>query len=147
MANKTFKDMRLRMDTTALSTGKLTDITAYVNQANLQRTLNLLEDTALSDTNKSILAGLGGTTVSMNGHVNTTTDAIFGPLIAAVTSVTKTVEYRTWKTNSTGSVGIFYYGEVLLANIQYSGSAGSLQTFSADATFDGAVTRTSLQAT
>ena len=147
MPNRTFKDMRVRMDTTALSTGKLTDITAYVNQVGLQRTMNLLEDTALSDANKSVLMGLAGTTLSLNGHVNTTTDAIFGPLIAAATSVTKTVEYRTWKTNSTGSVGQFYYGEVLVGDVQYSGSVNNLQTFSANVTFDGAVTRTSTQAT
>jgi hypothetical protein len=134
MANKTFKDMGISIDNAAAS---LTAITAYVNQANLQRTINLLEDTALSDTNKSILTGLGGTTVSISGMVNTTTDGIFGPLISTYTSVTKTVQYTAY-------TGRHYNGEVLLANIQYSGSQGGLQTFSADATFDGAVNRTSV---
>jgi hypothetical protein len=147
MANKTYKDMRVRLDTTALSTGKLTDITVYCNQANLQRAMALLEDTGLSEADKSVLMGLAGTTLSLNGMINTTTEAIFGPLVAVATSITKTVEYRAWKTNSTGSVGKFYYGEVLVGNVQISGSVGSLQTFSADLTFDGAVTRTANQAT
>lgn len=143
MANKVYKDMRFRLDK-ANTTGTLvlTDITAYTNQASLQRAINLLEDTALSDANKSVLTGLAGTTVSINGFINTTTDAIFGPLIAAATSVTSTFEYRTHKTNSTGTVGRFYNGEILYSNIQYSGSVDNLQTFSADMTVDGAVNRT-----
>ena len=92
---------------------------------------------------RSVLTGLAGTTLSINGFINTTTDATFGPLIAAATSVTRTFEYRTHATNSTGTVGRFYNGEVLLSNIQYSGSVDNLQTFSADMTVDGAVNRTS----
>lgn len=144
MANLTYKAMRFRLDKVN-STGveTLTNITAFVNQASLQRSINLLEDTALSDTNKSVLTGLAGTTLSINGFVNTTTDGCFGPQIAASTSVTKTFEYRTQATNSTGTVGRFYNGEVLLSNIQFSGSVDNLQTFSADMTVDGAVNRTS----
>jgi len=147
MANKTYKAMRIRIDTDTTSTGALTDISAYVNQANLQRSMNLLEDSALSDANKSVLMGLAGTTMTLSGMVNTTTDAIFGALVATATSVLKTTEYRLYATNSTGTVGRFYYGETLVGNVQYSGSVNSLQTFSADLTFDGAVTRTSTQAT
>ena len=139
MANKTYKDMRFRLDN---STG-IQNITAYVNQASLQRAINLLDDSALSDSNRSVLTGLAGTTLSINGFVNTTVDAIFGPQIAAATSVTKTAEYRAYATNSTGTVGRFYNGEILLSNIQYSGSVDNLQMFSADMTFDGAVNRTS----
>ena len=135
MANKTYRDMRFRMALT--STSVLTNITAYVNQVDLQRTLDLIEDTAMSDTNRSYLHGLAGTTISLNGMVNTTTDAIFGPLVNAATSVTKTFEYKAY-TNR------FYNGEMLLTGIQYSGATNSLQTFSVSATFDGAVNRTSV---
>lgn len=139
MANLTYKSMRFRLDN---STG-IQNITAYVNQASIQRAINLLDDSALSDGNRSVLTGLAGTTLSINGFVNTTIDAILGPQIAASTSVTKTFEYRTLATNSTGSAGRFYTGEILLSNIQYSGGVDTLQTFSADMTVDGAVTRTS----
>ena len=134
MANKTFKDMAFKIDN---ASADLTAITVYVSQVSLARSLALLEDTGLNEQNKSVLQGLAGTTVSLSGMVNTTTDGIFGPLIAAATSVTKTVEYMAYS-------GRYYNGEVLLSNIQYSGSPGSLQTFSADATFDGAVNRTSV---
>src|SRR5689334_10889964 len=134
MANKTYKDMTFKLDNASAS---LVDLSAYVNQSQLQRAINLLEDTALSDANKSVLTGLAGTTISINGFVNTTTDAIFGPIIATATSVTKTTQYGAY-------TGRFYYGEALVSNIQYSGSVDSLQTFSVDLTYDGAVTRTSV---
>lgn len=142
MANLTYKSSRFRIDQDATSTGALKNVTPYLNQHNLQRALNLLEDTAMSDANKSVLSGLAGTTESINGFWNTTTEAIFGPLIAAATSVTKTFEFRTHKTNSTGNVGRFYNGEVLVSNLQLSGAVDNLQTFSADMAFDGAVNRT-----
>ena len=134
MANTTMRDMGLRIDGAA---GTLVDIKPYCNQADLARTLDLIEDTAMSDTNRSYLHGLAGTTITWNGMVNTTTDAIFGPLINAATSVTKTIEYKAY-TNR------YYNGEVLLTGVQYSGSTNSLQTFSVSATFDGAVNRTSV---
>jgi hypothetical protein len=143
MANKTYKDMRFKLDKpNSTGTLVLTDITAYVNQASLQRAINLLDDSALSDANRSVLTGLAGTTLSINGFVNTTTDGTFGPMIAAATSVTRTFEYRAFTTNST--TGRFYNGEVLFSNIQYSGSVDSLETFSADMTVDGAVNRTTV---
>jgi hypothetical protein len=141
MANKTHKDIRVR--SALLVTSVLVNYTPYLNQASLQRAINLLDDSALSDTNRSVLTGLAGTTITLNGFVNTTTDAYYGPLVNAATSVLRTMEYRIFSTNSTGSAGQFYRGSVLVSNVQYSGAVDSLQTFSADHTFDGAVTRTS----
>ncbi len=143
MANQTYKTMRFKFDKpNTTGTLVLTDITAYVNQASLQRSINLLDDSALSDSNRSVLTGLAGTTLSINGFVNSTVDSTFGPMIATATSVTRTFEYRVFYTNST--TGRFYNGEVLLSNVQYSGSVDSLQTFSADMTVDGAVNRTTV---
>ena len=134
MANKTYKDITFKIDNAAAS---LVDISSYVNQASLQRAINLLDDSSLADSNRSVLTGLAGTTVSINGFVNTTTDGIFGPIIATATSVTKTTQYGAY-------TGRFYYGETLISNIQYSGAVDNLETFSCDLTFDGAVTRTSV---
>lgn len=134
MANTTYRDMAFKLDNAA---GTLTAYTTYLNQVDLQRTLDLIEDTAMGDTNRQYLHGLAGTTFSISGMVNTTTDAVFGPLVAAATSVTKTFEYKAYASR-------FYNGEVLLTGVQYSGSPNSLQTFSVSATIDSAVTRTSV---
>jgi hypothetical protein len=134
MANTTFRDIDFKIDNAAAT---LTSIKAYLNQVDLQRTLELIEDTAMSDTNRSYLHGLAGTTLTINGMVNSTTDAIFGPLVNAATSVTKTAEWKAYASR-------YYNGEVLLTNVQYSGSTNSLQTFSVSMTVDGAVNRTSV---
>lgn len=134
MANTTFRDQDFKIDNAAAS---LVSIKAYVNQVDLQRTLDLIEDTAMSDTNRSYLHGLAGTTWTINGMVNSTTDGIFGPLVNAATSVTKTVEWKAFTSR-------YYNGECLITGVQYSGSTNSLQTFSVSGTFDGAVNRTSV---
>lgn len=131
MANTTNRDQDFKIDAPTL-----TSIKAYLNQVDFQRSLELIEDTAMSDTNKSYLNGIGGTTFSISGMVNTTTDGIFGPLVNAGTSVTKTVEWKAF-------TGRYYNGEVLITNVSYSGKTNSLQTFSANMTVDGAVNRTS----
>ena len=141
MTNKIYKDMRIRLDNAA---GSLTDITAYLSSASIRSVQDTIEDTSLNDEERSYLFGLAGASIPLAGMVNTTTDGIFGPLKGNRTTVTKTVEYRTHYTNSTGTVGRFYTGEVLVTSIEYSGSVNSLETFSAEATFDGAVTRTSV---
>lgn len=142
MANRIYKDLRIKIDNAA---GSLTDITSYLSSASLRAVQDTIEDTSLGDEERSYLYGLAGASMPLSGMVNTTTDAIFGPLVGNRTTVTKTLEYRAYPTNSTGSVGRFYNGEVLLTSVEYSGSVNSLETFSTEAIFDGLVNRTSTQ--
>lgn len=141
MANNIYKDQRLRIDN---STG-LVDITAYASSASIRSVQDTIEDTGMGDDERQYLFGLAGASIPLGGMVNSTTDAIFGPLIGNRTTGTKTAEYRIYltSTDSTGQIGMFYNGEVLVTSVEYSGSTNSLQTFSAEATFDGLVNRTS----
>ena len=134
MANTTYRDVDFKIDNASAT---LTSIKAYVNQQDLDAALDLIEDTSLNDTNRSYLFGLTGKTFAISGFVNTTTDGIFGPLVAAATSVTKTAEWKAYTAR-------YYNGEVLLSSVRYSGANGGLQTFSANMTVDGAVNRTSV---
>ena len=135
MANKVYKEMTFSIDS---ATAVITAITCYVNQADIASTLEMLEDSALCDEEQSFLPGIAGASVSLNGFVNSTTDAIFGPLVGNRTSLTKTVDYYN---------GIKHYtGEVYTENVAFSGSVNSLVTFSATLRFDGAVTQTSVAA-
>jgi len=140
MANKTDLDIRVLLDTAG---GALANITPYLTSAAIRGALDIIEDTALSDEERSYLPGKAGATIPLAGMVNSTTDAIFGPLVGNRTSVSKTIEYQAYSTgsNSTGNTGVFYSGEVYITSVEYSGSVNSLETFSADATFDGVVTR------
>lgn len=134
MANKIFKDITVKVDN---STGTLTDITAYLSSASLRAVQDIIEDTGLSDEERSYLFGLAGASIPLAGMVNTTTDGVFGPLIGNRTTATKTIQYGAYS-------GRVYRGEALVTAVEYSGSINSLETFSSEATFDGAITRTSV---
>ena len=91
----------------------------------------------MGDTRQQFIPSLSGTTFTINGMVNTTTDAIFGPLMSAATSVSKTVEWKAYANR-------FYNGEAFATGVQYSGGTNTLQTFSVNLTIDGALNRTSV---
>lgn len=132
MADKVFKDLRVWIDNAA---GTLTEITSHVNSESLTSTMNLLQNTALSDEEHTYLSGVAGATDTINGFWNSTVEGIFGPLIGNRTTKTKTMQLYD---------GVKYFnGEVWAGNIGRSGSVDTLLTFSADVTFTGAVTRTS----
>lgn len=139
MANKIYKDMQIKIDNAA---GSLTDITSWLSSASIRAVQDTIEDTGMSDDERQYLFGLAGATIPLAGMVNTTTDGIFGPLKGNRTTATKTVEYRAFVINSTTSR--YYNGEVLITSVEYSGSTNSLETFSCEATFDGAVNRTTV---
>jgi len=136
MANKTGKDVAFKIDGAAAT---IVDITPHLNQATLQGLASILEDSALNDDERTYLAGLAGSKITLNGFVNTTTDAIFGPLIGNRTSNTKTFNYQAYTARH-------YTGECLIEDVQYSGAPDTVEMFSAAATVTGAVTRTSVAA-
>ena len=135
MANPTGKDNVFGLDN---STGTFTVLTTHVNQASLQSAVSLLEDSAFGDTTRTYVQGLAGITFAVNGFWNSTTEAVYGPLIGVRTSVARTVQFGQ------SSPAKYYRGEAFVANVQVSGSVDSLETFSADHRVSGAVTRTSV---
>lgn len=134
MANTIFKDMTIKVDNAA---GSLTDITAYLSSASIRAVQDTIEDSAMADEEKSYLFGQAGAGAPLAGMVNTTTDAMFGPLIGNRTTATKTFQYTAY-------TGRTYRGEILITSVEYSGSTNALQTFSVDSVFDGVMIRTSV---
>ena len=133
MPTKTFKDLQVKIDNAA---GTITEITAFTSQASIEAAVEMLEDTGLNEEEKSVLPGLSGATVSLNGFVNSTTEGIFGPLVGNRTTVAKTFGiYNGLK---------WYNGETYPNSVQLSGNRGELPVWSVGLTFDGAVTRTSV---
>ena len=134
MANLTGKNITFQVDN---EPNAITDISQHVNQASLQAIMTMIEDSALGDTDRTYLAGMHGKTIPINGYWNSTTEAIYGPLVSARTSLTKTVEY--------GDGNMYYNGEALVNNVQVSGSIDTVETFSADHTITGTMNRTSVK--
>ena len=93
MANPTGKDVAIQLDNASAA---ITDITAHLNSASISAIQSILEDTALGDDEKTYVHGVAGATASIGGFYNTTTEAIFGPLVGNRTSLTKTFEYRPY---------------------------------------------------
>ena len=133
MANLLFKDFGFKIDGASAT---IVDLTAHVNSGSLAGVMSLFEDTAAGDEERTYLPSLAGATVTVNGFINSTTEAVWGPLVGNRTSITKTVGFDNgvkWHT-----------GEVLPTNVQISGSVDDGMMWSADLTFSGAVTRTSV---
>ena len=136
MAHKTSKDMGIRIDNASAA---LTDVKGSVNSQSLEFAITILDDTGMGDTQHSVLAGLAAVPkIPLNGWVNSTTDAIFGP-IAQGTSLTKTVEFRVYS-------GRYYTGEFLLQDYKISGTPDTIEVWSANLVAEGGITRTSVAA-
>lgn len=134
MANLIYKNELIKLDNAG---GTLTDITAYCTSFTLNGSQDLIEDSAMGDEERSFLFGLAGATVTLAGIVNSTTHAIFAPLIGNRTTATKTFQHSA-------STSLVHRGEVLNTSVEYSGSTNSLQTWSFSGTFDGVMISTSV---
>ena len=134
MSKHFFNDMQLKVDNAA---GTLTEISGSVNQASLQGTQDLLDSTTLNSSTKGNFPGLAGASLPISGFINTTTDGIFGPLVGNRTSIAKTFAFYHGEK--------WFTGEMYPVDVQITGSANDLVTFSANLTLDGTITRTSVE--
>lgn len=138
MPHKTHRNMGIRL--TGSTGTALVNISADVNSQSLERTIAMLEDTGMGMTEGTFVPGLGHTKIPINGFVNTTTDAIFGPFVSTNSTAqgfAKVVEFQAYS-------GRYYNGNVWCADFKYSGTKDSLETFSGNLQFTGHVNRTSV---
>lgn len=134
MAHWTGKDMGLKLDN---ESGTLTDLGPHVNSQDLARVVAMLEDTGMGESESTFLPGMGSNTVALNGMVDSTVAEILNPLVTTNTSLLKTLQFQE-------KSDVFIYGEGWLDQINVSGTPQTLETFSANFTFSGALTKTSV---
>lgn len=119
--------------------GTLTEISDQINSESLAEAVDILEDTALNETSRSILSGNTSFTLSLNGWYDTTSANSVADIIqpALGTSVTKTFQAQR---------GTHYYnGECLPAAWESSGAQGrNLVTWSATLEGDATINKTSV---
>jgi hypothetical protein len=122
------------------STGAIAVISGSVNSVSMDGGQELLEDTGLGDSRRTVVAGLGAASnASVNGMLDSTTEAIFGPLTDG-TSITKTV--------GIGFVtGQYLNGEVWPESVTLAMNAGEISTWSVNLRAQDGLTRTSVVAT
>ena len=135
MAHQIYKDVDIRIDD---STGVARSIKSSVNSKSVAGAMSVIEDSGLGDEERTYLPGLAGSTFSLNGFIDSTTNAIFAPLVGNRTSITKTFGFR----NGTGFSWL--KGEAYPTGVTISGSVDTIETWSADFQITGAVTTTSV---
>lgn len=118
------------------ATGHLTAVTCSFSSVDLQYTLTTNDVTTLCDDTDKARPSNNAWTMTLAGFVDTTTDAIFGPLMEVSTSITKTVSYYN---------GVKHYtGEAWPTNIQFGAQVKNIQTLSVTMMGDGALNQTSV---
>jgi len=109
---------------TGEATSILSDISGDVNNLTINGGNGLVEDTGLGDAVRTETRDIGiVNSMSITGMVNTTTEAIFGPLING-TSVTKSVQAQLIS-------GLYLSGTANVGPVSFSIPIG-LQTFTAE---------------
>ena len=134
MATLHYKNETIKIDNAA---GTLTDITAYLTSESMAGVQELMDQTTMSMEEKSNAPGLAGGSASLAGVVNSTTHAIFAPLIGNRTTLTKSLQRQA-------TSNLVMRGEFWITDVEISGSVNTIQTFSANATLEGALTVTSV---
>lgn len=116
--------------------GVLTDLSSYLRQANLTRTADTAETSALGTTDKSYIPGLKDNRFALAGMFDPVIDEILNGAVGDPTF--RDFEYYP-QGKSTGLVK--YAGSGFIVNYNPSGDVGSVQAISADFQVNGAVTR------
>ena len=127
------KDSVFKLDN---SGGSLTDISSYVNNVDFPETSDVSETTTLGADNKTYIAGLKDSTISLSGLWDSTADAIFGAVVGQ--SATLSFEYSP---EGTTGGNVRYTGEAILTSYAISSPVGDVVGYSADMQVSGAITR------
>ena len=124
------------------SGGTLRDISAYCRDVTFSSDLDTAEVSTFGDSAKEYLVGMYGATFSVSGVFDNTAttgpDAVLGGLISAHPASV------TFKFGPEGSTAckIQYTGEAIMTSYEVSSSIGDANSFSANFTVTGAITRT-----
>lgn len=133
---RTWKDFDFKIDNAA---GTITDITSATNSGQAGGGMDMLSYIVFGASNRTKEPGQGDGTMQVNGYINSTTDAIFGPLVGARTSITKTCGLfngEKWIT-----------GEFYPMDTQISATAGELGMWSCTLELSGSPSHTSVAPT
>lgn len=135
MAHLNSDSVQIKVDD---STAAIADISGDVNSVTWDGGQVLLDDTGMNDTRHTVVKGLANASnVTLNGWVDSTTYAIWAPVIDG-TSLTKTLGI-TFDDGTT-----WYTGEVWPETITLTAGIDELQTWSAGLRAQNGLTSTSV---
>jgi len=119
------------------SSGSLTDISAYVNEASFPRSIETAETTVFGNNAKTYIVGLTDATISLSGPWDSTFDGYVAPSVGSSTTLT----FNYGPAGSTASY-VKLTGETIITSYEVSGPVGDVVTYSLELQVTGAITRT-----
>lgn len=120
------------------SGGSLTDISAYLTDVSLPRSIETAETTTFGVTGgaKTYVTGLNDSTISISGRFDSTVDAH----LVAILGQEATVSFEYGPAGSTAGY-IKFTGEAIVTKYDLSSPVGDVVSFSCDMQVSGPVTR------
>ena len=112
-------------------------LTAYVTQADLERTIDQLETTSLGDTAKTFVAGDADNKLTLSGNWTVALDGILAVDAGSGTKRTVVIVY----TEGANTVTYTWTSNGEIENYAIQSPANGLRTFSCDLKLSGAPTR------
>lgn len=119
------------------SAGTLTDISAFVNEASLPRSVETGETTVFGNSAKTYLVGLSDATLSISGPWDSSLDATLAGVLGQDSSLT--FEYGP---EGSAASRIKFTGECFLTSFEVSSPVADVVTYSAEFQVTGSITRT-----
>lgn len=117
----------------------MTDLSPYLRQANLTRTADTAETSALGTTDKTYIPGLKDNRFALQGMFDPTIDNILNSAVGD--STFRAFEFYP-QGDTTGQIK--YTGQGFIVNYNPTGDVGSMESFSCDFQVSGAVTRSTV---
>lgn len=118
------------------SGGTLQDISAYLNEASLPRSIETGETTTFGKSAKTYITGLTDATISLSGNFDSAVDAILAGILGQDATV-------SWEYGPEGSTGgyVKFSGEGILTSYEVSSPVADVVTFSAEIQCSDTITR------
>lgn len=113
------------------------NITQYVTQADLERTLDRVDTTTLSSTAVESIAGDETNSIRLQGNWKAALDTILAPDVGSGTKRTAVIAYG----DGAATVTYTWTANAEIENYSISSPANGLRTFSCDLMLSGAPTR------
>lgn len=118
------------------SSGSLTDISSYVSDVSLARSVDTAETTTFGASDKTYIVGLRDANFSVSGKWDATVDAHLNGILGQ----SSTVSFEYGPEGSTAG-NTKFTGEAILTGFDRSSTVSDAATFSANFQVTGAVTR------
>lgn len=125
------------------SGGTLTDISAYVNEASLSRSIETAEVTVFGNSAKQYITGLSDGTISISGSFDSASASTVDGVLSGILGQDATVTFELIPNNATAvsATNPKYTGESIMTSYEVSASVGEAVTFSAEFQCTGTITR------